>query len=458
MQWPAYALAAALCIQSLPALGQATKYPGIWSRISATWLQDISFIDSIHGIIYEDSVYITNNGGKSWDTIKSPIKIGWAKNCVHSLVCTAPSHGIIARNDCGQLELDGDSLVENYCSGTLPDMTKWTTISMKMYDTNYGFRFVQFENKSGNPYNMAGIVVTYDAWNSYEVHGDTLYGNLTQNGGHAVGSTISGATLVDSDEVWMGTGNTIYHTLDAGAHWDTIYPLRGTIDSTAQGGFYDFTVFPQSKEIYADYSHTPLDYAYSSDYGKTWELDSIFNGKLTRLYAFPSHTIWGLLRQKGEGDNVNLDFDFPPRDLAYTSDNGKTWYVDSVTFRVDSSIREMFWLDDHHGWIGSGGAFYDTTGFGQHPFNHIWYYEEPANGVEKIVHVATFAQIPVYPDPAVDVINMGIDLDESLQLYDPLGRKCAVRLNGSSIDISQLTPGIYFIYDGTAVRAKFIKE
>ncbi len=108
---------------------------------------------------------------------------------------------------------------------------------------------------------------------------------------------------------------------------------------------------------------------------------------------------------------------------------------------------EMNWLDARHGWIStlSNSQF-------------IWYYD--ADGVASVqtsIVGIKYGTIRVYPNPATNIIYTD-GTDPALQIYDPLGRQYPVTMTGDGIDISRLSSGVYFLYDGVAVRAKFLKE
>lgn len=64
----------------------------------------------------------------------------------------------------------------------------------------------------------------------------------------------------------------------------------------------------------------------------------------------------------------------------------------------------------------------------------------------------------VYPNPATDKITLeGFDQNVPVEMRDVTGRLVSTQLNSSSMDISGLTPGLYFLsQDGQSI--KFIKK
>ncbi len=422
---------------------------GIWQRVTVptkSFPLDFGFIDSLNGVSFGGWFLSTNNGGKTWNIVDSAPKSVWTPPCVHAIACTAPVRAVIAESNCDQLAFNGDSASQTYCIGEAPSFNNWLTLSMKMYDTSYGFRFVAVTDRRGNSLDTARLVITHDAWNSYESFGGFL---------HVSG--IGGATIVDSNEVWVGVGNTIYRTKDAGITWDTMLPLAGTTYASTEPNLYDFIVKHATHEIYANVGSKPMDYLYSGDDGATWQIDSSFNGRMARMYVIAPHTLWAAIGQKSTGNNaslVNPSYDYWVHDVAYSSDNGMAWSVDSTTFKLDSFIVAMNWFDARHGWVVTNNYNFDTV----NPRSFIYYYDPDANaGVETSVVAIKYGTIRVYPNPATNVLYLE-DADPDFQLYDPLGRKHPVRMTGNAMDVSALPPGVYYLYDGVAARAKFLKE
>ena len=452
----AFLLAATLLIFSQNTFAQSNAYPGKWIKVAAE-VDDISFIDSLNGVSFSGAFLTTSDGGKKWNVVDTtPIIESWAQPCLNAVACTGPSHAIVAKTNCDQVQLAGDSVFQTYCIGPGPDFNNWITLDMKMYDTSYGFRFVQITNRNGNALDTAEFLLTHDGWNSFEPFGGSLSGSDLAS---LQGSTqIGGATIVDSNEVWVGVHSTIYHTTNAGTTWDTIYPLAGTTYSSSQSYLYDFIISHATHEVYANMGEKPIDYLYSSDDGQTWQIDSVFKGDMARLSVVAPGVLWALVGKESNGNSLYLDPSpsYWLRSIAYSSNNGSTWSVDSTTFKVDSFLYSMYWFDARHGWIVADNynPFPDTTD----PRDFIWCYDADGDAdVQTTIVGIKYGTIQVYPDPATNVLYLN-EMDDALEIYDPLGRKYPVTANGNSLDISHLPSGVYFLYDGVAVRAKFLKE
>ena len=102
--------------------------------------------------------------------------------------------------------------------------------------------------------------------------------------------------------------------------------------------------------------HPEVDFFYSTDIGNTWNLDSTHKGTIYRL-ANPANTeLWGFVGKhiyEYAKDLVALveNKGKPFADtLAYSPDNGKTWYHDTHTFIGDTMVQ-MLWLSGTNGFI-----------------------------------------------------------------------------------------------------------
>ena len=433
--------------------------PGRWKRVlTYSYAYDINFHDSLNGVSFGSNFLISSDGGATWNADSTRFN-SLTINSLNAVECTGPSRAIVMKSNCTQLELVRDSIFQADCPQDSPDsfFQEYTPIAEKMYDSLYGFRFVQVVTR-GSLYDMAYLAVTHDAWKTYSAYGDSLIGKELLDPNYK--ATIVGATIVDSNEVWVGVANVIYRTTNAGASWDTIVPMKGTLDSNLLPRWYDINIDKTTKKVYAAAipGVYPIDFAYSPDYGKTWQIDSTFGGHVARLAVPAKDTLWAVLIPHSVTSDATPPqyYLFTPQTfgwctkLAYSSDNGHSWAIDSTTFIVDSMILQMKWLDGRHGWISSLN-YSDTETFS------TWYYDADANASVPTVVGVKFATIRVYPNPASTMLYVD-PVDPNVVLYDPLGRSYHLPLNGNMIDISSLPSGVYYIYDGIAVRAKFMKE
>jgi hypothetical protein len=64
--------------------------------------------------------------------------------------------------------------------------------------------------------------------------------------------------------------------------------------------------------------------------------------------------------------------------------------------------------------------------------------------------------LTVYPDPVSDLLHVE-NATGPLSIFDPYGHAFPMPASESTVDVSQLSPGVYFVSDGTQ-RARFVKE
>jgi hypothetical protein len=201
-----------------------------------------------------------------------------------------------------------------------------------------------------------------------------------------------------------------------------------------------------------------VDYAYSSDYGTTWRLDSSFGLHLWRLANPAPGILWAMIGQSGPGEVGGFIEVFPPVNavgsgfendysskIGYSSDNGKTWTIDSTTF-INDSLEEMHFLDARHGWIASWSN--DSL--------FMWYYDADANSGVVEHGSPNPTKFVVYPNPTQNWITI-FGASATVSITDDLGRLWTCPGNGSMFDVSSLPSGIYIASDGQS-RAKFVKE
>ncbi len=459
----------ALILIGHTALAQGpARYPGQWHKIETSsggggwadvnYIQDFDFIDSSHGICMDQNsrFLYTSDGGRSWNTAAHGFSGNLIKNYLGMVTCSGPQNGN-AMSELGNVLLSQDTsmlistlpLYHEY-DDYFPYVATALTITQKMYDTSYGFRLAQDENpRSGALMDSARILVTHDGWKSDTEYGMHISGGLVAGSPDNSYSLILGGKIIDSNDVWVGLGSTILHTTNAGGTWDTMQPTN----SSYVPDWFNIVANPKTREVYAEAVFGPIDFAYSSDYGKTWRLDSTFRGLMVRLSVQSTGKLWGILchhpvyNPPYELYETGQSPKFYQNTIVYSSDTGKSWYVDSATFANDTLV-EMHWFDEYHGWIAGYGLDSMT--------NFIAYYDSNENASVSIVGYKA-AQYQVYPNPANVLINTNPPSD-NLTVFDPLGRQYFVRSISGSIDVSALAPGIYFIADGGIIRGKFVKE
>ena len=209
------------------------------------------------------------------------------------------------------------------------------------------------------------IIETHDGWQSASIYGSAYIVSPDSALNQVTAQPMYIGYIVDSNDVWaeegrnyVWTGGTTYynepkiilHTTNGGVIWQSF----DAFDSARyRPTVLNFLVNAATHEVYCVLDYSTIDYAYSSDNGTTWRLDSTFSGfdiggtwrdapiggVLWRLVNPAPGILWAMISDTGVGafyGNIEID---PPGDvvpnskeycskLAYSSDNGAHWLID----------------------------------------------------------------------------------------------------------------------------------
>ena len=466
-----YYLIWASIIFMAPRSSLAQQSSGTWHRAylptGSNNTLDFNFVDSLNGLCVSDGGYIcsTSNGGRSWSLDTNLGNYSIQKDNLNALECVASHRGFFHGIE------ENLAIIPGYDSFSFPpelnevNYGAYFTLAEKMYDTAYGFRLVELLS----PYDARQfndsllIIVTHDGWASSTQYGigyllspDTTYANLHSR-------PMTAGSIVDSNDIWTSAVwkdvpyNQVIHTSNGGATWETL-SILGNRTSSSQ--VKDLIVHPKIREVYYFGNFNAVDFAYSSDYGVSWRIDSSFGNRLWRLANPAPGILWGIISAGGipVWESQPTDTKNGPAfaneyasKLAYSSDNGETWSIDSTTF-INDSLLEMHWLDGRHGWIATWS----------HDSLWMWYYD--ADGSSCVQQSCnTYFPPMVYPDPSTGTVLLNYPgMRDEVEVFDVIGRevlRAPVPLSGGPItlDIRSLTPGPYFIRSGT-YSSRFLKE
>lgn len=441
--------------------------PGTWQKAVLPFtkdnLGDFAFADSLHGIAYsyQWKTLSTIDGGKNWAVDTDFMSIG-VKRTLNTGDCTGPRRGFFFSSDETISIAPGATAVH-----TIPNINEqnwgfYVMLGEKMYDTSYGFRVAEYvSTHDENDYqDSVVILVTHDGWQSSQLYGGSF---LLVPAPHTTPSVMYSGTVVDSNDIWMGRGalnkaNVLLHTSNAGTTWDTLLPVDTNRYKAKISGIQ---ANPKTHEVYVLFlnSGSP-DYAYSSDYGKSWRVDSTFGQLLWRLANPAPGILWAMIGQgtcPGFYINPPANTSFPQlrthfaRKVAYSSDNGGTWTIDSATFASDS-LEEMHFVDARHGWLASWS----------HDSVWMWSYNADAKRGVAESPAPNSDLMFVLPNPAQTSVTVD-GASKNLEIFDALGRSHECPRSGSTLDISHLPAGVYYVSDGGSTngaprRARFVKE
>jgi hypothetical protein len=461
---------AILIAMTRPSVAQQ-RYNGTWNKISvpgSSFISDFNFKDSLFGLARfytPDSIVSTSDGGHTWVSDTSTGNQPVNKLYLNSMECWGFQSGIFFGGGPGEVTdvlSSGSIIMVTPPAGGDNGIGAYLPIAEHMIDSADGYRLVQEQDEQLQLVDTVIFLATHNSWQTSVTYGSPYAWSGPQDPNITSNNFFSGI-VIDSSETWTADINTILHTTTAGETWDSILP----IDTTRyKPQWKDFFIDTVTNEVYAEAQYSIVDFAYSSDYGQTWRLDSTFGQKLWRMAVPAPGIIWAMLGNGGKTGNIGIapievspPTNFQPAELsnkvAYSIDTGKTWYIDSNTFAGDT-LLEMHFIDARHGWI----AGYANGS------SHIWYYDADASIVTTSVQSGTSgANSPyllVYPDPAQTTITItGATLANgstlALTVFDPLGRRYFCPQENAILDIASLPSGIYFVNDGY-VSGKFVKE
>ncbi len=273
------------------------------------------------------------------------------------------------------------------------------------------------------------ILASTDLGNSWQT-ALSLDSNAT-----VTGFSFSSDSMGYSAAVSSGVGDSIpsvvyiLRTFDGGLTWQTIEP---------EPDFYTLQplAIPNSPVCFAGCAY----YIWrSNDYGQKWSVisypDSVENnilnpiqGNLTRLYV---QTVHGML---------------------LSTDGGYTWVNDGGPSYNYSGETNLFYSDK--GITVAGMTYTDNNDVER--AGGLWEEIWPQSGVVEPSTSADSPALRIFPNPASNSITVE-PAAKSVTIYDPLGRVYKIPVHGSSLDISLLPAGVYYVSDGSQ-RAKFVKE
>ncbi len=450
---------AILMVVAQPAVAQQ-RYDGTWNKTSlngSSFISDFGFKDSLFGLARfytPDTIFATSDGGHTWvpDTSTGGQPVN--KSYLNSFECMGYQKGILfgvsGTGEVTDVFSPGNIIKVSPPIGGDNGIGAYLPIAEHMDDLSDGYRIVQEEDQHLSLVDTVVFLATHDAWQNSVSYGLPYIWSGPQDPFLSSDNFFSGLVL-DSSETWTADVNTILHTTNAGVMWNRFQPAD---TSRYHPRWKDFFVDTATREVYAEAEYGNVDFAYSSDYGVTWRLDSTFGQGLWRMAVPAPGIIWAMLGNGGianteiEPFNAQLDPSELSNKVAYSSDYWKSWYIDSVTFAGDT-LLEMHFTDARHGWI-AGYANGDS---------HIWYYDADKSIVDATTQIGVRVSLPylvVYPNPTQTTISVnGSTL--SFNIVDPLGRLYSCPQRNGTVDVSGLPPGIYFVSDGY-VSGKFVKE
>lgn len=244
------------------------------------------------------------------------------------------------------------------------------------------------------------------------------------------------------NEVLVTVGNKILKTTDGGTTWNQI--TAGLQDLTLPNIALELTQNPLDLNQYTIAASNGI-YT-STDGGNNW----------TKIYNGMVHKVEHSTKQNGQIVAISNSYlaDLPK--VIYSSNNGNNWTEKASTNYFNTII------------IAGAVRFVDTQ-------NVEVYLTSQSLGILKDqISLETLGNpdlgnlksgISVYPNPTQDIINIKLDKNVSkfkASLYNAAGQALLTTENRSSINISNLNKGVYFLKiepeNGKPVTKKIIKN
>lgn len=278
--------------------------------------------------------------------------------------------------------------------------------------------------------------------------------------------------FIDENIGFVGVNSGMSKTVDGGATWE---PLADSIFLVEKINFYDNLIG------YATCANGILK---TIDGGQSWNLH--------KAAGEPDFDDGAIIRSIQAMAPDTVFFGAPYYSSFYSSiDGGQSLNHQSI------SIKEMDFLNSKTGFAlsQSNTTFYSTiiktTDMGENwvqqfeypspqfnDFYALWMKDEQEGWVAGhnglILHLVPSItnnleeldqiNLTLYPNPTTNMLTIATEdfSIDNLQIFDINGRLCSFNRNGASnIDVSNLTPGIYYLYVESEGRVKsitFVKE
>jgi hypothetical protein len=207
-----------------------------------------------------------------------------------------------------------------------------------------------------------------------------------------------------------------------------------------QEGFFntewDLFTDPPTLKTYMNMSRPMhgINFCYSSDYGKTWKIDTTFGQRRRGFEAVQKDELWFTLPRTETGRD-----DDPAYILARTTDGGVSYAFDTTTlthFEQKLDGRIITFSDPRHGWIVATGDNHKDLYILRYDAN-----EQPKSVEEDIYKGYYGLHYTLYPNPAngTATLNLYRELHPTeIKAFSVLGAEIPIgyRMDGSTIELN----------------------
>jgi photosystem II stability/assembly factor-like uncharacterized protein len=284
----------------------------------------------------------------------------------------------------------------------------------------------------------------------------------------------------------------LYLTLDAGLNWNKINYSNSSFDIMKVQILSPGVIYCYGGMIIDSVSFVCVYKTY--DYGKNWSYEKVPKG-IRSLYFLNKNVGWavgGYVIKHYDSSTVSHVHDHQGSLMYKTIDGGRNWtekfnFLDTIN-KLSRSIYSIRFIDDINGIaVGVENILYITSDGGENwiresndsqslsvkysislleisgktklitgTVDKIYkYFEEPL-GIAEETQFA-FDGFLISPNPVTDYLIFDSSNEiNNVQIYDVLGVKMLETVYKERIDVSSLTPGMYFVRIGDTIR-KFVK-
>ncbi|MFC4685978.1 T9SS type A sorting domain-containing protein [Epilithonimonas pallida] len=267
---------------------------------------------------------------------------------------------------------------------------------------------------------------------------------------------LTGVKTVTGNSVWLGTTKgRILRSNDRGATWTAFQSPALDFGGGASGGGVDGS---SAKMAFRDANNGLLiaidndvdAVLYSTDDGgATWDpveaTGTWFFGDLTYVPGTANtYVTTGIDSDAAQGTGS-----------AYTRDGGLTWtIIDNIAGASGGQRGTVSFLNSTTGWCGF---------FSDGPTGSAGIFKFVGDLSLAVNEASAKANLQVYPNPAVDVVNLTANKEiKSVNIYDLSGKKVKSVNDAKQINVSNLAKGTYILQayygNGSVENTKFIKK
>ncbi len=242
----------------------------------------------------------------------------------------------------------------------------------------------------------------------------------------------------NANEIFVSIENRLFKTVDGGTSWSEI--TAGLQDLAGPNIIFDMVQNPLNLNQYA--LSTNLGIYSSLDSGANW----------TKMYDGFINKVDFSTKQNGQiVAFTNTYFDSPPK-VIYTENGGTTWMKKTAAENYYNSII----IDGTARFLNANTA-------------EIYLATYSLGIIKEVVNFTTLAtksnivknEVVIYPNPVQDILNIKFNTAKTqfkVSVYSVTGQLVASDQNNTSINLSQLTPGVYMVKIDSENESSIVKK